>query len=249
LPDERKRSASSTVRSTVEGAPALDRNGPQLTPRLVAVIASADDELTLRRMAAALVAAGLGRPLLATSLEEASVAAGSDRAVVAFACDLSDPARLASLRRLRKLVRKAGIVVVCPATPARGVRRALDAGADGVVFESELEGSLAPSMVAVGAGQAAVPRRAHGGLHKPAFSHRERQVLARVAAGLTNSEIAASLFLSESTVKSHLSSAFAKLGVRSRKEAAAVVLDSDQEHGAGLLSFGEPILAKTASAP
>ena len=53
-------------------------------------------------------------------------------------------------------------------------------------------------------------------------------MLDHVAAGLTNSEIAESLFLSESTVKSHLSSAFAKLGVRSRREAAALVLDPDQ---------------------
>jgi DNA-binding NarL/FixJ family response regulator len=214
-------------------------------------MATTDDELTLRRMAAALVAAGLGRPLLANGVEEASVATGAGSAVVAFACDVSDPRRLASLRRLRKLVRKAGIVVVSPPTHASGVRRALYAGADGVVFESELEGSLAPSMAAVAAGQAAVPRRARGGLHKPAFSHRERQVLGQVAAGLTNSQIAAALFLSESTVKSHLSSAFAKLGVRSRKEAAAVVLDSDHEQGVGALVLGEPPLAGvgTGNAP
>jgi DNA-binding NarL/FixJ family response regulator len=240
---ERKRGPLRTVCSTVEGAPALDRNGPPLRPRLVAVIAATDDGLTLRRMAAALVAAGLGRPLVANGVEEASVAAGAGNAVVAFACDLFDPARLAALRRLRKLVPKAGIVVLSPPTHASGVRRALDAGADGVVFESELEGSLAPSMSAVAAGQAAVPRRARGGLHKPAFSHRERQVLGQVAAGLTNSEIAAALFLSESTVKSHLSSAFAKLGVRSRKEAAAVVLDSDHEQGLGALVLGAPPLA------
>jgi DNA-binding NarL/FixJ family response regulator len=198
-------------------------------------------------MAAALVAAGLGRPVLASGLEEASVAAGGGNAVIAFACNVSDPTRLASLRRLRKLVRKAGIVVVSPPTHASGVRRALDAGADGVVFDSELERSLAPSMAAVAAGQAAVPRRARCGLQKPAFSHRERQVLGQVAAGLTNSQIAAALFLSESTVKSHLSTAFAKLGVHSRKEAAAVVLDSDNEHGVSALVLGEPPLARVGT--
>jgi predicted transcriptional regulator len=72
-----------------------------------------------------------------------------------------------------------------------------------------------------------------------------------VAAGLTNGEIADSLFLSESTVKSHLSSAFAKLGVRSRKEAAALVLDPEQGLGAGLLAAGVPALAgvRTRGAP
>ena len=40
------------------------------------------------------------------------------------------------------------------------------------------------------------------------------------------------LFLSESTIKSHLSSAFAKFGVRSRKEAAALFLELEQTDGA-----------------
>jgi LuxR family maltose regulon positive regulatory protein len=43
-----------------------------------------------------------------------------------------------------------------------------------------------------------------------------------VSAGHTNAQIAESLFLAESTVKSHLRSVFAKLGVNSRQEAAAV---------------------------
>jgi hypothetical protein len=76
-------------------------------------------------------------------------------------------------------------------------------------------------------------------------------VLGHVAAGLTNSEIADALFLSESTIKSHLSSAFAKLGVRSRKEAAALILDPDHGLGADLLAAGVPALAgvRTRGAP
>jgi orotate phosphoribosyltransferase-like protein len=52
-------------------------------------------------------------------------------------------------------------------------------------------------------------------------------VLQLVAAGLTNGEIADRLYLSESTIKSHLSSSFRRLGVSSRAEAAAAVLDPD----------------------
>ncbi len=55
--------------------------------------------------------------------------------------------------------------------------------------------------------------------------------------GFTNSEIGARLFLAESTVKSHLSSIFVKLGVSSRNEAAAVVLDPHGSVGTGILNM------------
>ncbi|WP_194288747.1 helix-turn-helix transcriptional regulator, partial [Ornithinicoccus halotolerans] len=50
---------------------------------------------------------------------------------------------------------------------------------------------------------------------------RELQVLGLVAAGLTNPQIASSLYLSEKTVSRHLGNIFTKLGVRSRTAAAA----------------------------
>jgi DNA-binding NarL/FixJ family response regulator len=51
------------------------------------------------------------------------------------------------------------------------------------------------------------------------LTERERQVLQLTAQGLANKQIAASLKISENTVKFHLSSLFAKLGVTSRTEA------------------------------
>jgi ATP/maltotriose-dependent transcriptional regulator MalT len=51
---------------------------------------------------------------------------------------------------------------------------------------------------------------------------RERQVLAALAEGATNREIAASLFMAEKTASVHVSRILSKLGVRSRTEAAAV---------------------------
>jgi DNA-binding NarL/FixJ family response regulator len=71
---------------------------------------------------------------------------------------------------------------------------------------------------------------------KPAFSHREKQVLALVVKGLANRQIASELFLAESTVKSHLGSAFQKLGVHSRNEAAALLVDPEEGLGAAVLS-------------
>jgi DNA-binding CsgD family transcriptional regulator len=50
----------------------------------------------------------------------------------------------------------------------------------------------------------------------------ERRVVALVAEGRTNREVAAALFLGERTVETHLSHAYAKLGVRSRAELAHV---------------------------
>ena len=47
-----------------------------------------------------------------------------------------------------------------------------------------------------------------------------------VVMGMSNKAIAGKLFLAESTVKCHLSSAFSKLGVRSRNEAADLILHS-----------------------
>ena len=55
-----------------------------------------------------------------------------------------------------------------------------------------------------------------------ALSGREREVLALLRGGLTNVEIGARLFISAKTAEHHVSRVLAKLGVRSRAEAAAV---------------------------
>lgn len=50
-------------------------------------------------------------------------------------------------------------------------------------------------------------------------SHREREILRLVAAGLSNRDIAQAVHLSEATIKWHLHNLFAKLGVKSRTQA------------------------------
>jgi DNA-binding NarL/FixJ family response regulator len=66
-----------------------------------------------------------------------------------------------------------------------------------------------------------------------ALSERELEVLALVARGATNTEIAEQLLVSERTVKGHVGNLFTKLGARDR--AAAIVLAYD----AGLVVPGE----------
>lgn len=148
--------------------------------------------------------------------------------ITVLVCDLDRPAEMAMLRRVRRELHQLAIVVVSPPATATGVRRGLDAGADAIVFEPLIESTLAVTVRAVSSGQAVVPRELRASVQRPTLSHRERQVLTYVCEGLTNSQIAEQLFLSESTVKSHLSSAFAKFGVRSRREAAALFLEFDQ---------------------
>ena len=153
-------------------------------------------------------------------------------AIVVLLCDVDQPRQMANLRRLRREMREPAIIAISPIATGTGVRRALDAGADAIVFEPELESTLVVAVSAVASGQSVVPRKLRASVERPAFSHRERQVLTLVSRGLTNAQIAERLFLSESTIKSHLSSAFSKFGVRSRKEASALFIELEQTNGA-----------------
>lgn len=64
-------------------------------------------------------------------------------------------------------------------------------------------------------------RQSHGP-NVPALSTRERDVLRCISQGLSNAEIGRQLYLSESTVKTHVNRLLAKLGVRDRLQAAVL---------------------------
>lgn len=127
-----------------------------------------------------------------------------------------------TLRRVCRGFAPGPVVVVAGGRDTQ--RSAMRAGAAGVVALDDAERTLVPTIHAAISGQLAVPRALISDVVMPALSYREKQVLRLVVLGRTNAQIAGELFLSESTVKSHLSSLFDKLGVRSRSEAATLVL-------------------------
>jgi DNA-binding NarL/FixJ family response regulator len=193
-----------------------------------AVIAISGDAETRSRIAAALAEQDLSMSAAVATPDEIVQLAPDDSTVVVFACDIDAPREIASLRRLCREAPQPAVVAISPPATGPGVRRALDAGATGLVFDSELELTLATAVWAVASGQSVVPRKLRAGVEKPILSHRERQVLELVRKGLTNAQIAERLFLAESTIKSHLASIFTKFGVRSRKEVAVAVEDLEQ---------------------
>ncbi len=73
---------------------------------------------------------------------------------------------------------------------------------------------------------APVPRITRASSHPQGLTPREEEVLRTVARGRTNAEIAAELYISLSTVKSHLASLMTKLGARNRVEIAMWAYES-----------------------
>jgi DNA-binding NarL/FixJ family response regulator len=163
---------------------------------------------------------------------------GDEPELVVLARRGATAGRWDALRRLRDRVSTARLIVILQRT--RGtveLRKALALGADAVVFDDELESTLHASLEAVRCGQLVLPRALHAHFARRPLSARERQVIGLVLHGLTNREIADRLFLAESTIKSHLTSVFEKLNVRSRSEAAALILDPSEGLAPGVLAI------------
>ncbi len=108
---------------------------------------------------------------------------------------------------------------------------ALEAGASGYLLKGAPTEEIARAIRAVGAGGSHLePRIAarliaatHATRHRDGgLSAREDEVLRLVAAGLSNKEIGRALFISERTVRFHVSSIFTKLGATSRTQAVAL---------------------------
>ena len=188
---------------------------------IVAIVA---DEVFARRLRPALTVEGLEPVAVVAALDELLEAAGADVIVHAGPepIDAHDTA--------------ARVIEVLPRTGARRLRLLLSTGAAGIVWEDELERCLASAVRAVFAGQLVLPADAATLVAKPSLSAREKQVLGLVVIGFSNADIARKLHLAETTVKSHLTSSFRKLGVRTRSEATMRILDPQTGLGLGILA-------------
>jgi DNA-binding NarL/FixJ family response regulator len=143
----------------------------------------------------------------------------------------------AEIRRARDKHAAARLVlVVGQASPAEA-RQLLVDDVPGLVLEQHAQVALALATRAVSVGQVSYPAELMPTQLRKALSNREKQILGMVVMGFSNAEIAAQLYLSESTVKSHLYSAFATLGVRTRKQAVALILDPNAGFGPGILAI------------
>jgi two-component system response regulator DesR len=189
----------------------------------------------LDRICAALAAGG--HAVFARGANVESVLAscnGSAPACMVVAAERPDSAAIEAVRMIRSKLEETATVLVCRSARGTELRRALELGVDGVVLTDDADQALVAVVEVVCVGQVSVPSGRRGEVRAQPLTTRERQILALVIRGLTNAQIAGRLFLAESTVKSHLSSAFTKLGVSSRYEAATVILDPERGFRLGI---------------
>jgi two-component system response regulator DevR len=122
---------------------------------------------------------------------------------------------------------------------------AILAGASGYIVKDAKGLELASAIRDVGAGKSLLDSRAAAALMEKLrhgtretdplseFNDQERTLLALLAEGLTNKQIAARMFLAEKTVKNYVSRLLAKLGMKRRTQAAVFASKLDRRPGPG----------------
>ncbi|MGA6168661.1 response regulator [Streptomyces sp. NPDC012600] len=142
---------------------------------------------------------------------------------------------VAAITELTRRGSRARVLVLTTYDTDSDTLPAIEAGATGYLLKDAPREELFAAVRAAADGRSvlspAVASRLMTRVRTPAtpadaaLSAREREVLVLVARGTTNREIAAELFISEATVKTHLTHIFAKLGTKDRAAAVAVGYD------------------------
>ena len=138
-------------------------------------------------------------------------------------------------RAIRKQFPQVQVIALTSFKEGALIKNALEAGAIGYILKDISADDLARAIRAAHAGRATLSPEAAQSLVETAnlppapgldLTEREREVLTLMIDGLNNTQIAAKLTVSPSTIKSHVSSILSKLGVASRTEAVSLALRS-----------------------
>jgi len=170
----------------------------------------------------------------ADSLDSALTAVGTSRpAVVLMDLSLGDhtPGGAEVTARLRALPEPPAVLVLTTYDTESDILRALDAGASGYLLKDAPPAELFAGIRSTARGDtvlapsvaATLVRRT--GQSATTITEREVEVLELLSRGLGNREMAKELFVSEATVKSHLSHIYTKLGVDTRAGAVAAAIE------------------------
>lgn len=139
---------------------------------------------------------------------------------------LPDMSGIDALVAIRREFKAAKIVMLTTFEGDADIRRALEAGARAYLLKSLPRTELLDAIRRVHRGDHYVPKEVAANLAQhlglATLSHREVEVLGKVAQGNRNSDIAAHLFISEETVKGHMKHIMEKLGASDRTEAVAI---------------------------
>jgi DNA-binding NarL/FixJ family response regulator len=204
-----------------------ERTDEQSTIRILL----ADDHDVVRRGLTALLDGTDGFAVVGAAAdgEEAVTLAGVHRPDVVL-MDLSMPGvdGIEATRRLMAERPESRVVVLTSFSDRERILDALDAGAVGYLLKDAEPDELLRGIAAAARGEAPLaPKAAKAVLTARAESRpaaeltaREQQVLALLAEGLANKQIARRLGIAEKTVKAHLTSVFQSIGVTDRTQAA-----------------------------
>ena len=137
-------------------------------------------------------------------------------------------------RAIRAEFPHARIIVLTTFDGDEDIYRALQAGARGYLLKGMDTEELLAAIRAVHSGKSRIPapvaERLAERMNAHTLTERETDVLRLIVGGNSNKEIAAALFISEATVKTHINSLLGKLGVTDRTQAATTALQRGIVH-------------------
>ena len=130
-----------------------------------------------------------------------------------------------AIEEIRRQDALARVIVLTTFDTDADISRAIKAGAKGYMLKDAQREELLECIRKVHAGETSIPpalvAKLAAGMSNEALTGRELEVLSLLSRGKSNKEISVNLYISETTVKSHLRSIFSKLNVLSRTEAIA----------------------------